>query len=108
VPRVKVDQTDWPSKFTTRHPRHPAGEFELLEQILAGTPKLEGALCPTAPVLFDAEDSRSVRLARETCSRCPALSQCGRWARQQAPGALVGVVAARLYRVADSGVTAAI
>jgi hypothetical protein len=56
-------------------------EIELLARILAGTPKLDGALCRDRPALFDGQSTEDINSAIELCrSACPCLQTCAAWA----------------------------
>src|SRR5215470_7073820 len=70
---------------------------ELLD-IIAHTPRLDGALCRGRPSLFDIEDARqrtAVKAAIELCECCPALDACRDWLDSLPPASRpVGVVVA--------------
>lgn len=67
---------------------------EAIAAIVAGTPKLPGALCRQHPALFDGEDQESADRAAAICQHCPAIEQCAAWAgglkHNQAHGILAG------------------
>jgi hypothetical protein len=72
----------------------------LLEKVLAGVPKLEGARCVGKPELFDVSTLDEAAQAAEAltlCESCPAIEQCSRWADSQPRRRLHGVIAARWY-----------
>jgi hypothetical protein len=59
---------------------------ELLEAIVAGMPRLQGALCVGLSDVFDAPDPgwdsdvrERLAFAMHCCRCCPALLDCARW-----------------------------
>jgi len=67
---------------------------EAVAAILAGVPRLEGALCRQRAELFDGADDQDARDAVELCAHCPAREPCAAWAdslrHNQAHGVLAG------------------
>lgn len=64
-----------------------------LLQVMAGTPRLDGALCRGRHEWFDLPDRRAPRQearrhinrAKQLCAACPALTPCAQWLNQLAP-----------------------
>ena len=74
--------------------------MSLMTEVLAGVPRLRGALCTTKRGHFaEAEGGNRVRVDQciSICGRCPALDACQQWASSER--GLVGVVAGRLHAV---------
>ncbi|MCB1288288.1 MAG: WhiB family transcriptional regulator [Mycobacterium sp.] len=72
--------------------------INLLIELLRGTPKLEGALCPSDPEAFDLALGGNYERALEICDRCPARKPCAEWAAGLKPGHVTGVIAGTVYR----------
>jgi len=72
--------------------------LNLLIEILRGTPKLEGALCPSDPEAFDLAIGGNYERALEICDRCPARQCCAEWAAGLKPGHVTGVIAGQIHR----------
>lgn len=66
-------------QHTTASPLDPNAAIALLSKVLAGSPHLPGALCRSAPALFDSEEPEDQADAIELCRRCPALTHCRTW-----------------------------
>ncbi|WCS20123.1 WhiB family transcriptional regulator [Mycobacterium marinum] len=70
---------------------------ELTAAVLAGVPKLPGALCTGHAELFDGDTDEAVRRAAQLCHRCPARAPCSEWADTLPHNRAHGVLAGR-YR----------
>lgn len=100
----------WPSdsycpRWPSRNER-PTGTVALLERVLAGQPRLDGAACRGHPEWFDAdslEAAVTAAKALELCDQCPALAECRRFAASQPLGGLIGVVAGAWYLASGNG-----
>jgi hypothetical protein len=66
----------------------------LIGAILAGTPKLAGALCRGRSELWDSDDLADIDDAIAICHQCPALEACAEWSaglkHNEANGTLAG------------------
>jgi hypothetical protein len=71
--------------------------WDLLGEILASAPKLAHASCQNLGRVFDGDDAPSRAVAQLLCRSCPALRECGAWARAQPVGRLSGVIGGELY-----------
>jgi hypothetical protein len=64
--------------------RLDGGWLALLAEVLAGLPKLPGALCVGIdPRTFDCIDGKDIGRAVAICEGCPALSLCRTWSAQR-------------------------
>jgi WhiB family redox-sensing transcriptional regulator len=72
----------------------------LLVKVLAGSPRLPGALCRNpSPEVFDGETEADVAEAIALCQQCPALTPCQTWLLGLKPSKRpLGVVAAQINR----------
>lgn len=93
----------WPESYAPKWtaPDRPVGMLPLLEKILTGVPKLDGARCVGKPELFDVASLDRVADAAEAlalCESCAAIDTCGRYADSQSRRRrLRGVIAGRWY-----------
>ncbi len=79
------------SMYSARHDK-PVGELALLEKILAGIPRLQGARCVRYPTVFDGDDLVLAEVAEAICSTCPVKARCLAFALAQPAGSVTGIL----------------
>lgn len=90
--------SDWPPLWADgRKAAAPRDLLALMCAVLAGSPKLPGALCRGRGHLFAGDNLADTETAIAMCHTCPALTACRQWAESQPSTALSGVYGGRVH-----------